>query len=188
MSDPTTAKLLHFFNALADENRFKIVGVLAQGDYSVEELAEMLGLKPSTISHHLNKLGKAGLVSARAESYYNIYHLNTEMLALLSKSINAEETLNNAAADIDLDAYDKKVVHDYSNADGSLKDIPAQVKKLQAVLRYVVQVFEPERQYSEPEVNQALAKYHADTATLRRELIGMGLLERDAAGKKYWRG
>ena len=68
-------ELVTFFKALADANRLKIVGLLAQQPYSVEELAAILGLRPSTISHHLSKLVEAGLVSARADSYYNVYQL-----------------------------------------------------------------------------------------------------------------
>ncbi|MGD8807913.1 MAG: metalloregulator ArsR/SmtB family transcription factor, partial [Chloroflexota bacterium] len=65
-------ELLAFFKALSDANRLKIVGLLAQSDYSVEELAAILALRPSTVSHHLARLTEVGLVSARAESYYSI--------------------------------------------------------------------------------------------------------------------
>ena len=54
-------ELVNFFKAFADTNRLKIVGLLADKPYSVEELAELLNLKPSTISHHLARLTKAGL-------------------------------------------------------------------------------------------------------------------------------
>ncbi len=64
-------ELVAFFKALADANRLKIVGLLARQPYSVEELAALLDLKPSTVSHHLSRLAEVGLVSARAESYYN---------------------------------------------------------------------------------------------------------------------
>ena len=124
MIDELNSKLLVFFSALSDANRLKLVGLLAQGDYSVEELAEMLDLRPSTVSHHLAKLAKTGLVSARAESYYNVYQLNTGMLEMMSKLIFSEETLPNLAADVDLDAYDKKVIRDYTRPDGRLKIIP----------------------------------------------------------------
>jgi DNA-binding transcriptional ArsR family regulator len=60
-------ELVAFFKALADANRLKIVGLLAQRPYSGEELAALLDLKPSTVSHHLSKLAEVGLVSARAQ-------------------------------------------------------------------------------------------------------------------------
>ncbi len=53
-------ELVNFFKAFADTNRLKIVGLLADKPYSVEELASLLNLKPSTVSHHLARLTKAG--------------------------------------------------------------------------------------------------------------------------------
>jgi len=89
--------------------------------------------------------------------------------------------------DVDLDAYDRKVVEDYSLPDGRLKTIPAQRKKLEAVLRYVVKSFEPELLYSEKQVNEILSRFSEDTASLRRELIGNGLMKRANDGEAYWR-
>ena len=178
MSDATNSRLLVFFSALSDANRLKIVGLLAQDDFSVEELAEMLGLRPSTVSHHLSKLSKVGLVSARAESYYNVYHLNTDMLNSMARMILNEDTLPQLAEDVDLDAYDKKVISNYTRPDGSLKTIPSQRKKLEAVLRHVVGEFQRGTDYTEREVNDLLKPFHADTATLRRELIAARLMTR----------
>jgi DNA-binding transcriptional ArsR family regulator len=39
-----TETLLAFFKALADESRLRIVGLLAQGERSVQELATLLDL------------------------------------------------------------------------------------------------------------------------------------------------
>ncbi len=187
MLDEQTSHLLAFFSAMADANRLKIVGLLAQSDYSVEELAEMLKLRASTVSHHLSKLSKIGLVSARAESYYNVYHLNTSVLENMAKTILAQETLPKAVADVDMDAYDRKVVENYTQSDGRLSTIPAQQKKLEAVLRHIVQAFEPGNHYTETQVNEILNRFHEDTASLRRELIGFKLLAREADGSAYWR-
>lgn len=176
-----------FFKALADANRLKIVGLLAQQPYSVEELAALLNLKASTVSHHLSKLAQAGLVSAKADSYYNVYQLDEKALESKSRNIFSQENLAASVVDVDADAYDRKVIADYSNKDGSLKTIPAQRKKLEAILRYVVKAFEPGKRYSEKQVNEKLAKYHEDTASLRRELVGSGLMKREGGGGDYWR-
>ena len=176
-----------FFKALADANRLKIVGLLAQQPYSVEELAALLNLKASTVSHHLSKLAQAGLVSAKTESYYNVYQLDEKALQSKSKDLFSQENLAASVVDVDADAYDNKVIADYSNKDGSLKTIPAQRKKLEAILRYVVKAFEPGKRYSEKQVNEKLVKYHEDTASLRRELVGSGLMKREGGGGDYWR-
>jgi predicted transcriptional regulator len=180
-------ELVTFFKALADANRLKIVGLLAEKPYSVEELAALLKLKPPTISHHLSKLVEAGLVNSRSESYYNVYQLDQSALEAKTRTMFSQQELSNVASEVDADAYDKKVIKDYSRRDGTLKTLPSQRKKLEAILRYVVKAFDVEKHYSEKQVNEILARYHADTATLRRELVGFRLMQREGSGGEYWR-
>jgi hypothetical protein len=179
-------EMVTFFKALADSNRLKMIGLLARHGYSVEELAAFLGLKAPTVSHHLSKLAEAGLVTARAEGYYSIYQLDQAALESAVRCLFSTEQMTAAARDVDLDAYDRKVLANFCFPDGRLKEIPAQRKKLEAVLRYVVKVFEPGRKYTEKQVNQALARFHEDTATLRRELVGYELMKREPGGAVYW--
>jgi len=180
-------ELITFFKALADSNRLKIVGLLADKPYSVEELAALLNLKPSTVSHHLSRLTKAGLVSMTSESYYSVYQLDRSMLEEKSRNLFSQDELSTVASEVDADAYDNKVVKDYTKRDGSLKTIPAQRKKLEAILRHVVKSFDIGKRYSEKRVNEILSKHHEDTATLRRELIGYRLMEREGGGGEYSR-
>lgn len=184
---PENPELVSIFKALADASRLKIVGLLAQQSYSVEQLAALLDLKASTVSHHLSKLSEVGLVSARAESYYNVYQLEKAALEETTRRIFSGEQLSAATANVDLEAYDRKVVKDFTNPDGSLKTIPAQRKKLEAVLRHVVKAFMPGLRYSEKQVNETLARFHPDTASLRRELVGSKLMQREGGGGDYWR-
>jgi predicted transcriptional regulator len=186
--DPKSIEeLLKFMKALSDANRIKILGLLANENLSVEQLAEILDLRPSTVSHHLARLAEVGLVSARAESYYNIYQMEPKALEQVAQRLLSHDLLPAAIADVDLDAYDRKVVANYSRPDGRLKDLPSQRKKLDAVLRHIVRAFEPGLQYSEKEVNEILARFHEDTAFLRRELVGARLLARSSDGRQYWR-
>jgi hypothetical protein len=180
-------EMLDFVKALSDANRLKIIGLLAQQPYSVEELAALLSLKAPTVSHHLAKLSQVGLVSAKMESYYSVYQLDEKALEAKSRNIFSQENLTASIVDVDADAYDNKVVKDFVRKDGSLKTIPAQRKKLEAILRYVVKAFEVNRRYSEKKVNEILSGYHADTASLRRELVGYGLMKREGGGGEYWR-
>lgn len=180
-------EVVTFFKAFADPNRLKIVGLLAQQPYSVEELAVLLNLKASTVSHHLARLAEIGLVSAKTQSYYNVYELDEKALQSKSRDLFSQENLAASVVDVDSDAYDNKVIKDYVRKDGSLKTIPAQRKKLEAILRYVVKAFDANKKYSEKKVNEILGKYHEDTASLRRELVGYGLMKREGGGGDYWR-
>lgn len=185
MEDQVT-ELLNFFKALADANRLKIVGLLAQGEYTVEQMAEMLNLRPSTVSHHLARLSKAGLVTARAESYYNIYRLETSTLEDMSQRLLAQETFPAVTAEVDMDAYDRKVLNTFCEPEGRIRQFPAQQKKFEVILRYVIQAFKPGVRYTEKEVNKILKNYSEDTATLRRGFIEYKMMQREGGGGQYW--
>jgi predicted transcriptional regulator len=182
-----TEELLNFFKALADSNRLKIVGLLAQKPYSVEELAAFLCLGSSTVSHHLARLSQVGLVSARAEGYYSVYSLETKTLEEMAQRILSRETLPSVAADVDQDEYDRRVLANFVLPDGKIKAIPAQYKKAQVIYRYLAKEFELGKQYTEKEVNAILERYNEDYVSLRRALIEEKLLAREGGGGKYWR-
>ena len=182
---PNDEQLLTFFKALADANRLKIVGLLSQHPYSVEQLAALLDLRPPTVSHHLKLLSEAGLVTARAESYYNLYQLESAVLEQIASHLGAVDKLPSMAAEVDLEAYDRKVLRDVMLPDGKLKVIPAQRKKREVVLRHILNDFQPKVHYTEKQVNNILARFHDDTATLRREMIAYKMMGR--AEGEYWR-
>ncbi len=180
-------ELLPFLKALAEPNRMKIVGLLANQPLSVEQLAEALELRPSTVSHHLSALAQAGLVSARAQSYYNIYRLETGVLETMARKLLSPQNLAPPTPPASLDPYDRKVIANFTFPDGRIKAFPAQRKKFEVILRYVLREFEPGVRYSEKQVNEIIGRYHEDTATLRRELVDYGWLAREGGGREYWR-
>ncbi len=179
-----TEYLLEFFKVLADEKRLQIIGLLARQNYSVEELAAILSLSPATVSHHLSRLVKAGLVQATVDQHYHVYSLKLQTLREQAQQLLSREIWQEPAEDLDMDAYDRKVLRDYTE-DGRLKSIPRQRKKRDAILRYLVTLFEPERRYTEREVNEIIRGFHDDYATLRRELIDGRWMARER--EVYWR-
>jgi len=188
MDAPSTGEeLLNFFRALADANRLRIVGLLAQQPSTVEGLAAALNLGASTVSHHLSKLAKAGLVSARTDGHYYIYSLQTDALQAMAQRLLSVEELPRLSVDANLDAYDRKVLANFLDDEGRIKAFPAQEKKFQVILRHVVKSFEPGQRYTEKQVNEILARFHKDTASLRRGLIEYHLMARQTGGGEYWR-
>lgn len=179
--------LLDFFKALADANRLRLIGLLAQKESSVEELAAVLDISASTVSHHLSKLAEIGLVSARAEGYYSVYRLETETLTGMAKRMLSEETLPEAAKDLDREAYDRKILKDYMNDDGTIAQLPTNRRKLDVILRYLAEQFEVGKTYTEKQVNQIIGALNEDISGLRRDLISVGLLGRERDGSAYWR-
>jgi predicted transcriptional regulator len=187
MPDTQLEELLNFFKALADANRLKIVGLLAHQPYTVEQLASLLGVGVSTVSHHLARLAKAGLVTARAEGYYNVYSLQTEVLTDLARRLLSQERLPELADDVDLASFDRKILATFTDGEGRIKTFPSQQKKFLVLLRHVVQAFEPGVRYSEKQVNEILSRFNEDTATLRRALVDYHLMARESGGSAYWR-
>jgi len=181
-----TETLLAFFKAMADESRLKIIGLLANGERSVQDLAQVLGLKEPTVSHHLAVLKAQGLVTARAEGTTRWHALDRAALERLTKRVlqpateKAARSKPRAARD-----FDAEVLGNFVDADGRLKSIPASHKKRGAVLRWLMRDFEADRRYPEREVNDAIQRHHWDSATLRRELIGHNMLARK--DRIYWR-
>jgi len=180
-------QLLVFFKALSDANRLKIAGLLSLKEASVEELAAILDVSASTVSHHLSKLAEIGLVTARVDGYYNVYRLETRNLERMARQLLAEDTLPEVAKDLDRKAYDRKVLNDYLNEDGSIQQLPSQQRKLKVILEYIVERFDFGKTYSEKEVNAVIGSLHEDISGLRRDLITTGYLDRERDGSAYWR-
>src|SRR5512146_1063885 len=88
---------LRFFKALSDENRLKIVGLLAHQPHSVEEIAALLHISPATASHHLQRLLAARLVEARALQYYNVYALQPDTLREMAEQLLSMESIKETA-------------------------------------------------------------------------------------------
>ena len=165
----------------------KIIGILAQQPHTVEQLASAIGLSMSTTSHHLARLAKVGLVSARTDGHYYIYSLHTDALKEMAQRLLQDEQIRQLSAPVSEDAYDQKVLSNFIDKDGRIKTFPAQDKKLQSILRHVVKSFEPDLRYTEKQVNEILSQFNEDTAFLRRSLIEYKLMGRQGGGGEYWR-
>jgi len=76
------------FDVLADGTRRDLLATLLErrihgapnGELSVTELVERLGLSQPTVSKHLQKLREHGLVSVRTDGQHHLYRLESEPL------------------------------------------------------------------------------------------------------------
>ncbi|MEC4814121.1 MAG: metalloregulator ArsR/SmtB family transcription factor, partial [Scytonema sp. PMC 1069.18] len=169
--------LLRFFKALADESRLKILGILANQECSVEELATLLQLKEPTVSHHLARLKELNLVTMRPEGNAHFYQLDSQALQNISKELFTPQTIASLVEDVNIDAWESKVLKTYVEGDihnndsvQRLREIPASRKKRLVILKWLASKFEVGIRYEESDVNAILKLYHPDCATLRREL------------------
>jgi len=75
------------FAALADPNRQSILQTLKKGEQPVSAIAENLNITLATLSHHLDILKRADLVSSRREGRQIFYNLNLSVLEEISESL-----------------------------------------------------------------------------------------------------
>lgn len=165
------------FKALSDASRLRILAALLEEPRYVEVLAERLKLSASTVSFHLKKLEAAGLVTSERDQYYVVYRPVDGVLDRTLRDFVHLDARDARAQGSREEAYRSKVLRAFF-AYGKLKAIPVQRKKRRIVLEQILQAFEEDRDYTEKEVNLAIADYHDDFCTLRRELILEKLMTR----------
>jgi hypothetical protein len=178
----TNPEMLDFLKAMSDAGRLRIIGLLTQRRASRADIAAKLNIPLREVVDHLAFLEFVGVLSLKEE----LYELNENKPAILARDNFAKERSSYVPAP-DLDGTSKKALKTYLNADGSIKQIPHQPAKLQAILNYLIQAFAPYANYTEKEVNQILRRFHEDTAGLRRDLVDAKMLDRESDGSKYWR-
>lgn len=86
------------------------------------------------------------------------------------------------------DEYQKILGNVFESLDPlRLKVFSSKEKKKIATLRRISEVFEPNKEYSEKEINETLKAIYPDFATLRRYLVEYGYMVRTPDCKRYWR-
>ena len=68
------------FKALNDATRREILQMLQEGDMTAGEIAEKFNMSWPSVSHHLDLLKQAKLVTAEKDGQYVYYSLNTTVV------------------------------------------------------------------------------------------------------------
>jgi ArsR family transcriptional regulator, arsenate/arsenite/antimonite-responsive transcriptional repressor len=68
------------FKALNDQTRRDIVELLKKGDLTAGEIADHFDISKPSISHHLDLLKQANIVSSIKQGQFIYYSLNTTVL------------------------------------------------------------------------------------------------------------
>ena len=87
------------FNAVAEPQRRHILDLLAQGERSVNEIAELLDLKQPQVSKHLRVLREVELVSVREAGQQRLYRLKGEGLKPIHDWVQPFEQIWNERLD-----------------------------------------------------------------------------------------
>lgn len=73
------------FKALADPTRRRILELLAQGDLTAGEIAEHFDMTKPSVSHHLNILRSAALITDERRGQNIVYSVNLTVFQELMK-------------------------------------------------------------------------------------------------------
>jgi len=80
-------------HALADPSRRTVLEALRAGPASAGELAALLPIARPGVSRHLRVLREAGLVEARQEAQFRVYHLRPDPLADVDQWLESYRSL-----------------------------------------------------------------------------------------------
>lgn len=83
------AEVAELLKTLANRNRLMIVCKLVEGEFSVGQIEEELGIRQPTLSQQLTILREAGIVSTRREAKQIFYRLTEEKAARLVAALHA---------------------------------------------------------------------------------------------------
>jgi hypothetical protein len=179
MNDPS--EILSFVKAMASAERLRIIGVLVRGRASQTQIAGQLGMPVRDVFNHLSFLANVGVVHESD----GLYDLDEKAIESFARGHFEGKRPAYEAKEEPEDV--RKVLKNFLNADGSLKQIPPQGNKLLIILNFIVDAFEFDTNYTEKEINTILRRFHVDTAALRRYLVDNGLMARESDGTRYWR-
>src|SRR5262245_33351999 len=91
--------------AIANEHRLELLELVAQGERSVEALAQRSGLSVANASQHLQHLRRAGLVTARRLAKFVLYRLADETVLTMLAGMHKVAERNIGEVDRILRSY-----------------------------------------------------------------------------------
>jgi len=163
---------------LADENRRRVVAAMILGATGLDEIAAKAVVAERDAVVALERLTQAGLVEVADGDSFLLLEQAFQVAA------RAEADPNPVSQFPTRPPKEQKVL-DQAFRDGRLTRLPAKRSQRLVVLDELVQRFEPGEKYSERQVNAKLSNSDLDVATLRRNLVDHGMLDR--ADGAYWR-
>lgn len=78
LDETLAAQVADLFSALSDTSRVRIIAALVEGEMNVGNLAEVVGISESAVSHHMRHLRQMRLVHGRKEGRFVYYALDDE--------------------------------------------------------------------------------------------------------------
>jgi DNA-binding transcriptional ArsR family regulator len=78
LEEDTAVRVAELFGTLGDSSRVRIIAALLAGEMNVSALAEIVGISPSAVSHHMRVLRQMHIVRPRKDGREVFYSLEDE--------------------------------------------------------------------------------------------------------------
>jgi ArsR family transcriptional regulator len=91
--------------AIGHEHRLELLELVAQGERSVERLAECTGLSVANVSQHLQHLRRTGLITSRRQAKFVLYRLADDAVLTLLTALRSVAERNLGEVDRLLRSY-----------------------------------------------------------------------------------
>ncbi len=160
--------LVTFLQAAGQRERLHILGLLAESTRSVPELARHTDLKETAVLKHLGRLKRAALVQETAPY---TYQLNQNALEQINRTVFHRGDSQNK------ETLRQRMLRHYTDGP-RLKLLPENEDEIREIAGWLAELFEPDTQYPEKEVNERLHQAHPDHAQMRRLLVDFGFMTR----------
>src|SRR5215210_3134206 len=171
--------LISLASALLDTDRIRIVAALVSEPANRVRLAEITGLSHKELLRQLGLLQYFGLVkleepAPRHADAYSRYELDEEAFRAAGRALGKYKGVKPRPTDA------REMTLETFMPGGKLVAMPLKNPQILVILDELARKFEPEKQYTEREVNAILEDVNEDYCTLRRSLVGYGYLSRSA--------
>ena len=169
------------------ENQAQLMRMMQAG-MSDAQIAAELGVAASTVRHQRFMFREK---ARQAKAYLALFDLSIGSATPASDRsipIHPTATMVDDRYQITKSEEDSALKAHFSSLDPLvLRSFPSKEKKKITVLRRIVTIFDPNKTYTELEVNARLKEVYDDFATIRRYLIEYGFMKRSMDGKQYIR-
>ncbi len=176
-SDNDLEPLIAVAGALLNMDRLRVVAALSEAPANRVQLHEATGIGHRDLVRHIDNLQQVGLVRLaepmpRQPDHYSLYELNLKAFSEARRAMGKHKGVKPRPTDA------REMVLDTYMRGGKIQALPRKHEQLIIILDEVARRFEPEKQYTEREVNVILEELNEDYCTVRRDLVDFGYMSR----------
>ena len=148
--DKVYGELARVAKALANARRMEIIDLLAQGPFSVEQIAQQTDMSIANTSQHLQVLKTAWLVEVTRKGNFIFYHLSGEKVFDAWRALRELGMVQSAEVE--------RLMHDFRKSKHKLESVTIdELLRKMALQEVIVLDVRPEEEFRRGHIHQALS-------------------------------